>query len=465
MIRRLVAAVDERLAGRAFLRSALRKAFPDHWSFMLGEIALYCFLILVATGVYLSMLFEPSDQKIVYQGALPALHGTAMSAAYASVLRISFEVPAGLLVRQIHHWTALVFLAAVVVHMSRIFFTGAFRRPREINWILGLSLFMLVTLAGFTGYSLPGDLLSGTGLRIAYSVAESIPLIGVPLAFLLFGGAYPSPVMTQRLFALHILVLPVAIGTVIALHLAIVWRQKHTQFAGPGRTEHNVVGSPLWPHYAFKSLALLCCVAGVVSLLAGLVQINPVWIYGPYDPESVSAPAQPDWYVGWLEGALRIWPAWDLHVFGADIPPVFWPGVVLPLLLFSVLFAWPFFERAVTHDARVHHLLDLPSDAPWRTAAGAALLGLAAIFTLAGSDDIQAAHLRVPVESLVSFYRAAAVAAPLLAAAVAYRVAREIALRRARMAPEDNRVVLARDADGGFVSTTERDAASGGAAR
>ena len=256
-----------------------------------------------------------------------------MSAAYASSLDISFEVRAGLVMRQMHHWAALIFLAALVVHMCRVFFTGAFRRPREINWIVGVTLFVLSIINGFFGYSLLDDLLSGTGVRVGYSIALSIPVAGEWLAFLFFGGEFPNTEFITRFFVLHVLLLPAAIAGLLGAHLAILWRQKHTQFRGPGRTEDNIEGSHLWPSYAAKSIGLFFIVTGVLAALGGLAQINPVWLYGPYDPAQASAAtagSQPDWYVGWLDGALRIMPGWEIRAFGHTIANPFFPGAVLP---------------------------------------------------------------------------------------------------------------------------------------
>ena len=200
-------------------------------------------MILVITGTYLSFFFDPSLDRVTYHGSYLPLNGTRMSSAYHSVINISFDVRAGLVMRQIHHWAALLFLAAIVAHLCRIFFTGAFRKPREINWFVGVSLLLLGLANGFTGYSLPDDLLSGTGLRVAYSFVLSIPLIGDWMAFLVFGGEFPARDILRRLFVIHILLVPLAILGLLSIHLAILWRQKHTQFPGRGREEHNVVGS------------------------------------------------------------------------------------------------------------------------------------------------------------------------------------------------------------------------------
>lgn len=372
-----------------------------------------------------------------------------MSTAYASALHLSFAVNAGLLIRQVHHWAALLFVAGITVHMARVFFTGAFRNPRELNWMIGVVLFVLALGEGFTGYSLPGDLLSGIGLRIADSVLLSIPVVGTWGSFLLLGGAFPySEQIGPRLFAAHVFALPAAIAAIIALHLAILWRQKHSQFRGPQRTEHNVVGSPLFPNYAVKSIALGCTVLAVLVALGAFVQINPVWLFGPYNAYQATSPAQPDWYIGWLDGALRISFPWAIHLFGHTIPSPFFPGVLLPLMLFTPLFLWPFLERAITGDRAPHQLLDQPRDVPWRTATGVAIFMLALDLTLAGSGDVQARYLHVPVNVINVVYRAGFICAPVLGYIITYVFARE--LRKMRGAREAERVRLRRNARGGF---------------
>jgi ubiquinol-cytochrome c reductase cytochrome b subunit len=432
IVRRTVRWLDDRLGATTFTRQALTKVFPDHWTFMLGEIALYCFVILVATGTFLAFFFVPSPNEVVYRGSYQPLHGVEVSEAFASVMRISFDVRAGLVIRQAHHWAALVFLAAVVAHLSRLFFTGAFRRPRELNWIIGVTLLLLALFNGFSGYSLPDDLLSGTGLRIAYSIVLSIPLVGTWLAFLVFGGEFPAPDILSRLLVLHIYLVPLAMAGLITAHLAIVWRQKHTQFPGPGRTETNVVGSVLWPTYAARSIGLLFAIGALVAAMGGLLQINPIWIYGPFIPEAVSSPAQPDWYVGWLEGALRIFPAWEIELFGFRIPNPFVPGVLLPTVTFALLYAWPFLEARFTGDRAEHHLLDRPRDRPLRTAIGVGVLTFYAVLLLAGSNDILARFLGVPVTGVTAVLRALVFALPLVTALAAHRVMRALRDTEAR---------------------------------
>jgi ubiquinol-cytochrome c reductase cytochrome b subunit len=427
--RRVARAIDRRLGTSRAARSAVDKVFPDHWSFMLGEIALYALIVLVATGTFLTFFFQASSHDAVYQGSYRPLRGTHMSAAYRSTVELSYDVRAGLVMRQMHHWAALVFLGAIVCHLCRIFFTGAFRRPREPNWFIGLTLLILGLANGFTGYSLPDDLLSGTGLRVAYSIAVSVPIAGPWLASLFFGGPTISPPTTGRLYIIHVLLVPGLLFALLGAHLAILWRQKHAQFPGKGRTERNVVGSRLWPTYAIRSLSLFFLVAGVIAALGGLAQINPVWLYGPYEPAAVSTAAQPDWYLGWTEGALRLMPALRLHVFGYRLPEVFIPGVVLPGLTFALLYAWPLIEAFVARDRELHHVLDRPRDKPVRTTIGASVLSFFVVLLVAGAQDVWATLFGVSVITVRDVLRAAVFVVPAIVGAITAKAC--VDLRRA----------------------------------
>jgi ubiquinol-cytochrome c reductase cytochrome b subunit len=424
VIGRAVRGLDERFGQAPFLRKALRYVFPDHWSFLLGEIALYCFVVLVATGVYLTLFFDPSLETVRYTGSYAPLHGQEMSAAYRSAVELSFDVKAGLLVRQTHHWAANVFLASIVLHLLRVFFTGAFRKPRDLTWVVGVTMLALALLEGFLGYSLLDDLLSGMGLAIAYSVALAIPFVGPTLALWLWGGPLPGDgELLSRLYIGHVLLLPVAIGALIGLHLLLVTLTKHSQFPGPGRTERNVVGTPLWPGYALRSGGLLLLVAAVLALLGGLVQINPIWLWGPYEPFLATNGAQPDWYLGWLIGALRLMPRWE-PVLGdvTVIPNAFFGGVLFPLTIFGILYVWPWFERYVSGDRRRHHLLDRPRDTPLRTAAGLALLAVVLVVFVAGAADRLYVGGGVPYETAIWALRAALIGLPPLVFLVAWRI-------------------------------------------
>ncbi|MFP8883871.1 cytochrome bc1 complex cytochrome b subunit [Streptomyces mangrovi] len=444
--------LDRRLPVSEAGRELLRKVFPDHWSFLLGELALYSFAVLLLTGVYLTLFFEPSMAQTVYTGSYAPLRGTSMSEAYASTLDISFDVRGGLLVRQTHHWAALVFLAAITVHMLRIFFTGAFRRPREANWMVGVTLFLLATLEGFSGYSLPDDLLSGTGLRITEGIMLSVPVIGSYLAFFAFGGEYPGEDIVPRLYSLHILLVPGLLVGLIVLHLFLIVYHKHTQWASPGRTNRNVAGKPLFPQYTAKSVGLFFAVTGVLVLVGGLVQINPVWAYGPYRPDKVSFGSQPDWYVGFLEGSLRLMPGAETTVAGHTVawnPLV--PALLLPAVMFLVLYAYPFFERWITHDPGEHHLCDRPRDHPVRTGLGAAGVTFYAVLLAAGGQDVLSHVLHIPLNTLLWFFRAALFLAPVLVFAVTKRLCLALRERDAeRLAEGEPTGEVRQSVEGGF---------------
>ncbi|MFL5331729.1 MAG: cytochrome bc complex cytochrome b subunit [Geminicoccaceae bacterium] len=398
---------EQRVGAARGIKLVLRYVFPDHWSFLLGEIALYAFIVLVGTGIFLALYYSPGDTQVVYHGPYALLNGEQMSEAYRSVLDLSFSVPAGLLFRQVHHWAADVFVAAIVLHLVRIFFTGAYRKPRDLNYYIGLTMLMLSILEGFAGYSLADDLLSGMGLAIAYSVAFAIPGIGAQLGYLVWGGPFPgSSSFLPRLEIVHVFLIPILLIALITVHLVMIMRQHHSQFPGPGRRERNVVGTPLWPAYALRSIGLLLAVAAVLFLLGGLIQINPIWQWGPYHPYLSENGAQPDWYIGWLIGALRLMPNFEPAIGNyTPVPNPFWGGAFFPLVVFGVMFAWPWLERRFTGDHRRHDLLDRPRDRPIRTAIGAAFLSWVVIVFAVGSTDRLFFRLHIPYDQQIHFWR------------------------------------------------------------
>jgi ubiquinol-cytochrome c reductase cytochrome b subunit len=423
----IVGELDDRLGVAKGGRVLLDKIFPDHWSFMLGEIALYSFVVLIATGIFLALYFVPSTNQIIYHGPYVPLRGQRVSEAFSSTVNISFGVRGGLLIRQMHHWAADIFVGSIVVHMARIFFTGAFRKPRELNWTIGTLMLILAVLEGFIGYSLPDDLISGTGLRIGYSIAESIPFVGSYLVSFVWGGTFPGDIVIPRFFIIHVLIIPLILFGLIGAHLGLLVRQKHTQFAGEGRTEHNVVGSPMFPTFMAKTTGFLFMVAGITALLGAFAQINPIWQFGSYDPSKISYAVQPDWYMGWLDGALRIMPSWEFFGWGHTVPlEVFLPAVIFPGLIFNICFAWPALERRWTGDNELHNLLDRPRDRPKRTAAGAAMLAL--LFTLfaASSTDVLANYFHLSLNFVLWAFRVLTFVVPIVVGFVTYGICLEM---------------------------------------
>ncbi len=424
-------AIDSRYHPSAAVRRQLNKVFPTHWSFLLGEIALYSFIVLLLTGVYLSLFFDPSMAEIVYDGVYQPLRGVEMSKAYASTLDISFEVRGGLFVRQVHHWAALLFAAAIMVHLARIFFTGAFRRPREANWVIGSLLLILAMFEGYFGYSLPDDLLSGIGLRAALSsISLGMPVIGTWLHWALFGGDFPcggvgyqcaqDGYWIPRMYSLHILLIPGIILALIGIHLALVWFQKHTQFPGPGRTEHNVVGVRVMPVFAVKSGAFFAMTTGILGLMGGLLQINPIWQLGPYKPSHVSAGSQPDFYMMWTEGLARIWPAWEFYPFGHTIPAAVAVALIMGLI-FMMLPMWPWIEKKFTGDNAHHNLLQRPRDAPVRTAIGSMAIAFYMVLTLSAMNDVIALKFHISLNATTWIGRIGMVVLPAIVYYIAYR--------------------------------------------
>jgi ubiquinol-cytochrome c reductase cytochrome b subunit len=416
---------DDRLRGAQIGRTWLRKIFPDHWTFLLGEIALYSFIILLLTGTFLTLFFQPSMTDVVYHGSYMPLRGVHMSEAYASTLNISFDVRGGLLMRQIHHWAAILFVAAILCHMLRIFFTGAFRKPRELNWIIGVIMFTLAFTEGLFGYSLPDDLLSGTGLRILEGVLLSIPIVGTYLTFFLFGGQFPGHDIIPRLYIIHVLLIPGLLLALITAHLLLMWHQKHTQMPGKGRADTNVVGAPFYPYFMAKTGAWFFFIFGVTALLSTFAQINPVWIYGPYNPSGISADSQPDFYMGFMEGALRMWPSWRWNMLGHTWAfDVVVPALVPLGVLLTGLALWPFIEQWITGDRREHHVCERPRNAPTRTALGMAGVTFYGIMWLEGANDVVAYQLNISLYLTTEIARYAIFIGPV----VAYWVTKRICL-------------------------------------
>ena len=413
--------IDERYTASGVIRPQINKVFLTHWSFMLGEIALYSFIILILSGVYLTLFFDPSMSKVIYDGVYAPLNGVEMSAAYHTALDITFEVRGGLFIRQVHHWAALLFSVSIMVHMMRIFFTGAFRKPREANWVIGCLLLLLSIAEGFMGYSLPDDLLSGVGLRIMSAIVISLPIIGTWMHWIMFAGDFPGDIIIPRLYIAHVLLIPGILLALIAAHLALVWFQKHTQFPGPGRTENNVVGVRILPVFGVKAASFGLITFGFVALLAGLFQINGIWNIGPYNPSQVSAGSQPDVYMLWTDGAARVMPAWELYLGNYTIASVFWVALLLGLLV-ALLVAYPWIEQKMTGDTAHHNLLQRPRDVPVRTGLGVMALVFYALLTVSGGNDHVAHFFDISLNVMTWVGRIGLIVLPPIAYYITHRV-------------------------------------------
>ncbi|MDP9865214.1 MULTISPECIES: cytochrome bc1 complex cytochrome b subunit [Streptosporangium] len=415
--------IDDRTGAGNFLKRNLRKIFPDHWSFLLGEIALYSFVVLLLTGTFLTFFFRPSMGEVVYDGSYEPLKGVMMSEAYASSLHISFDIRGGLLMRQMHHWAALLFVAGMMVHMLRVFFTGAYRKPREFNWLIGVGLLTLALFEGLTGYSLPDDLLSGAGLRITEGVMISLPLVGTWITFFLFGGEYPGQDVVARFYSMHILLIPGILLALITAHLMLMWVQKHTQMPGKGRTNNNVVGAPFYPSFMAKSGAYFMFTFGTIALLGTFAQINPIWLFGPYTPADISAGSQPDFYMGFLEGSLRLMPSWEINFLGFTLPlSVLIPALVPMGIIMTGLALYPFIERWVTGDRSEHHIAERPRNNPHRTSIGMSAVTFYGILWLLGANDEISSFFHVSLNWTTYVGRVLIFLGPALAYMITYRV-------------------------------------------
>jgi ubiquinol-cytochrome c reductase cytochrome b subunit len=415
--------LDDRFRGAKGVRTFFKKVFPDHWTFLLGEIALYSFIILLLTGTFLALFFQPSMTDVIYHGSYTRLDGVRMSEAYASTLNISFDVRGGLLMRQIHHWAADLFMAAIFAHMLRIFFSGAYRKPRDVNWLIGITMLVLGMLEGLFGYSLPDDLLSGTGLRILEGVILGIPIVGTYLSFFLFGGQFPGHDIVPRLYIIHVLLIPGLLLGLISAHLFIMFHQKHTQRPGVGHTEKNVVGAPMYPYFMAKTGAFFFFVFGALALLSTVAQINPIWLYGPYSPVAISAGSQPDFYMGFLEGTLRVFPSWTWDLAGHTVAwNVLIPGLVPLGVIFTGAALWPWIERWATGDYSEHHITDRPRNAPTRTAIGMAAVTFYALMLLEGANDLISMHFAISLYLTTEIARYVVFIGPALAYFITKRI-------------------------------------------
>ena len=403
---------NDRLHLDRLYRKYLRKAFPIHSTFFLGEIALFAFVILVLTGVYLAFLYEPSTADV-------DIGGVKLPAAYGSVVMLN-QVPAAHLMRQIHHWAAHVMVAALALHLLRIFFTGAYKKPRELNWIVGLGLLGLTIFAAFVGYLLPYDQFSVTATGIGYNIAKSVPWVGPYLADLVFAGKFPGSSLIPRFYGYHIMLLPLALLAGIGVHLLLMVAQKHTE--PPAARAHSprgkLLGMPLWPQQALIMVIILLLLGGALTLLATFFPVHPIEFYGPPSPATPSV--KPDWFLLWVYGALRLIPGWmEVRVLGTTIGSEAIGGIFLPGLIGLVLVLIPWFDR--TNRERLDYL-EPPTWHPVRLGWGVALMSLLGVFTLAAYDQ--------ELGLSKGLLRAAVLVAPLALGLGSAYLARRLAPRR-----------------------------------
>jgi cytochrome b-561 len=453
-------------------REFLGKAFPAEDSFLLGEVALFCFLMLVLTGLFLGMFFEPSASDVEYEGSVEKFQGEEVPEAFASVLHITYDVPFGMFIRRMHHWAAHLFVASIGLHMLRVFFTGAYRNPREPNWLVGTGLAGLAMGAAYTGYALPFDEFAATATSIGYNLAISVPLVGETIGKAFFGGEFPSSATIPRLYFLHVLVIPVVIGALLAVHMTILLRQKHTEAprdddvpapshrrddgvgaaradgadgvatndgtaasdggtatrsrddaatgAVPRDDDSVVVGLPAFPNQTAVSAVVFFLTLATLSTLAGFLPVHNIAEYGPNDPASTPALIMPDWFLMWVYGFLKLLPSW----LSVTVPPgihvsvEFVGGVLLPTLVFGAVAVWPF----VDYHSRPVHFTANPLDRPWQTAVGVGAVQFIMIASIAGMNNLLARAVGVGTGPINQVLLVAILVVPVGSAFVTYRV-------------------------------------------
>jgi len=409
----------------ADIESALRRrSVPSHWTNLFGVVSAACVVTILVTGVVLMFFYTPSSSTTTYSGEYAPLHGVDVSLAFDSTMRISFGLPGGLLIRQAHHWAALLLPASIIMQLLAAFFTGRFRRPRRGQWLLLFLIFVVSLVGGWSGYALPDDLLSGTGIRITEGIALGIPFVGTSLSSLLFGGQFPGQII-EHLYPLHVAVVPALLILLLIVRTIAAWQQPPPQFPGLGRSNDNVVGVPLVPVAAARIGGLFSMVTAVLVLVSATVTVSPIWLYGPASPGDASAGSQPDWYTGFLDGALRLVPSgWEVVWLDrtwtlAILVPL---GVVTAFLL--AIAVYPFVEEWITGDHFEQHLLDRPRDAATRTAIGVAGIVFYGVLWTAAGADVISTHFHVAFEHVITALQVLVVFGP----AVGFTIARRVCL-------------------------------------
>ena len=411
--------LDERLDIARLSNKFLRKAFPVHHSFFLGEITLFAFITLLITGIFLTFNFEASSRLVDANGQM-------VPAAYASILYID-SLPVGAVIRSAHHWSAHIMIAAAFLHLIRILLSGAYKKPREVNWFVGLGLIGLAIVTAFTGYALPNDAFAEAATKVGYNIALAVPWIGEWIAQVVFGGSFPTERSIPRLTMIHALWLPLLLLGLIGVHLLVMIKQKHTQPAyaeevAPGK----ILGVPLMPHQALMMGAIFLIYMGLVFVLAGLMPAHPVEAFGPPSPTADVDPT-PDWYFFWIYGILKMIPnSWEFTLWGGVFGPQFWGGVLIPGLLGGVAALLPFLD---TRKTKMRYV-ELPSHHPWRTGSVIGLLVFFIVATMAGYME----GLNLSISLLWTLL----IGGPILATVVTYAIM--TALYRAPVSSEEKSV-------------------------
>ncbi|MDL2344919.1 cytochrome bc complex cytochrome b subunit [Deinococcus sp. MIMF12] len=372
--------LDDRLHISRLNDKFLRKAFPVHHSFFLGEITLFSLIILILTGILLALSYEPSNSMVVNSfdpGTADAPN--LVPAAYHSALKIN-AAPFGDMLRRIHHWTANIMVAAAVIHMMRVYFTGAFKKPREINWWIGMLLLIFSALTAVTGYVLPYDNYAYNTLKVIYSIAASIPWVGEWVAQAAFAGKFPGDGVIPRVYGYHIMLLPGILLALTGAHMLLMIKQKHTQPQYAKRVAYKkIVGVPLMTQQTPIMLMLTLLFAGIIVLFSAFIPVHPVEYFGPPSTTPIDN-IKPDWYLLWVFGVLAIIPGIEFDFLGGNINSEFIGAILLPTLAIGAMFAVPMLDRSREN----LYYAENPTNHPVRLGIGVAFMMLLAVWSVAG---------------------------------------------------------------------------------
>ena len=399
---RLATWMDERTRARAVFAHLRGRVTPERWTGLLWQVVVHSFVVVAITGVFLMFFYDPSSTPVVYDGSYQPLQGVEMSRALESTLQLSFDVRGGLLVRQLHNWGSSLMIAALIVHILSVFFTGAFRKPRELTWV-ALFLILFVAMAtGLTGSVLPDDLLSSNSLAVLDGVLKSIPFVGAWLSALIFQGSFPSGAIST-FYPLHVIVLPAVLAALIL-------------FVGVRGLLARAGG-------------MFFIVVGLLTAISALVTVNPVATYGPADPGNASAGSGAVWYLAFLDGAQRLVPSgWEFEWLDRTWTlSVLVPVTISGLFLFAGLL-YPFAEGWITNDKRMHLVPDRLRNMPTRTAIGVAAMVFYGVLWAAAGSDVIALTFRLTGEGVILTLQLLLLAGPPLAFILTKRVC--LALQR-----------------------------------
>ncbi|WP_291430149.1 cytochrome bc complex cytochrome b subunit [Deinococcus sp.] len=372
--------LDDRLHISRLNDKFLRKAFPVHHSFFLGEITLFSLIVLILTGILLALSYEPSNSLVVNTfDPGTVTKPNLVPAAYHSALKIN-AMPFGDMLRRVHHWMANIMVAAAVIHMMRIYFTGAFKKPREINWWIGMLLLIFSALTAVTGYILPYDNYAYNTVKVVYAITGSIPWVGEWVAQAAFAGKFPGAGIIPRIYGYHIMLLPGILLALTGAHMLLMIKQKHTQPQYAKRVAYKkIVGVPFMTQQTPIMLVLALLLTGLVMLFAAFIPVHPVEFFGPPSTTPINN-IKPDWYLLWVFGALAIIPSFEWHLFGGLIGAEFVGALVLPGIVMALMFAVPMLDRTTEHQ----YYAENPTNHPVRLAAGVAFFAMMIVLSVAG---------------------------------------------------------------------------------